>query len=124
VNEGDASAATRARIAQAFDDLLSAAMARLRLHYAARIAGLMVTGRGDQQAAVAALLSERDAALEELRREILESRRKALRAARRPRLRRYRAAFERLQIESWRRPKRPGGRRGPARTGLKNDHSP
>ncbi len=124
MNEGDAGAATRAPIAQAFDDLLSAAMARLRLHYAARIAGLMLGARGDQQAAVAALISERDAALEELRREILESRRKALRAARRPRRRRYRAAFGRLQIEGRRRPTRPGGRRHPARTVLKNDHSP
>ncbi len=124
VKEGGADAGARARIALAFDNLLNAAMARLRLHYAARIAGLMLGARGGQHAAVTALLSERDAALEELGREIQETRRKALRAARRPRRRRYRAAFERLQIEGRGRPTRPGGRRNPARTGLKNDHSP
>jgi hypothetical protein len=80
---GDGVAVERARIARAFHGMLSAAMARLSLHYAARIAGLLLTARADSAAAVAALLAERHTALGQLRLAILEDRRAALRAIRR-----------------------------------------
>jgi hypothetical protein len=101
----DESAVTCARIARAFDSLLSASMARLRLHYAARISALVLAGRGEQTAAVAALASEHDAALEQLRHASHDRRREALRfARRRSRQKRMGVVFEPVQPE---RPCRP-----------------
>jgi hypothetical protein len=105
----DDAAVLRARIMRAFDALLNAALARLRLYYAARISGLLLMARSDRAAAVAALINERDAALAELERSIRESRRRALMAARRVvRQRRYHVRFEPVDFERARRPQ-PGG---------------
>jgi hypothetical protein len=107
----DDTAILRARIARAFDALLNAALARLRLYYAARISGLMLVARSDRAAAVAALTNERDAALAELGRSIGESRRRAPIAARRMvRKRRYRIGLKSVDELRPYRPER-GGRR-------------
>jgi hypothetical protein len=101
---GDDTAIAHARIVRAYESLLSAALAWLRLHYAARLSGLLLVARGDASAAVAALLSERDTALEQLRQAILDDRRAAMLAARRPR-RARRAALPKAGCPS--RPARP-----------------
>jgi len=120
----DERAVMRARIASAFDALLSAAMARLRLHYATRISALLLVKRGDPSAALATLMSEREAALAGLCREIMEDRRRALRAVRRRR-RRYRVNIGRLRAERPRRPERTGGlRRTVRRRAGTHNHSP
>jgi len=112
----DESAVACARIARAFDSLLNAAMARLRLHYATRISGLLLLSPRDQAAAVAALMNERDAALEILRREFTERRREALRIARRQRRRRrYSVAIEPVRPDRPKRPARAGRVRQPVR---------
>jgi hypothetical protein len=101
---------------RAFDALLNAAVARLRLHYAARISGLLLVARPGRAEAVAALMNERDVALAELERSIRESRHRALIAARRVvRRRRYRIGVEPVEM---RRPHRPetSGRRTAAST--------
>lgn len=97
----DETVVLRTRIMRAFDALLNAALARLRLHYAARISGLLLGGRLDRAAAVAALTNERDAALVELEHSIRESRRRALMAVRK---RRYRVRSEPVALEGPRRP--------------------
>lgn len=113
--ETDEVAVDRARVARAFDVLMNAAMARLRLHYAARIGGLLLLGRADQSAAVAALLNERDTALARLQNSIGESRKEAMRAARRtPRRKRYDRASSAPQPGP-RRPARSDPRCGTAR---------
>jgi hypothetical protein len=106
----DEGAIAAARMARAFDALQSAAMGRLRLFYAARIGGLRLIARGDQGAAIAALINERDAALAQLVEAIGESRRVAVRAARRQAGRKARPAFERTRA-STREPIRPRGSR-------------
>ena len=112
----DESAVAYARIARAFDSLLNAAMARLRLHYAARISGLMLTRQGGQSAAVAALMAERDAALAQLRREMVESRRAAIHGARRQgRRKRYRVVVEPEWFDVPSRPTRTNRKRWPVR---------
>lgn len=84
-------------------------MARLRLHYAARIAALLLTSRDDADSALAALQSERDAALEQLRLSHAKEKERALQAVRlqRTRRRRFRIpAFVRQQRRDTR--SRPG----------------
>jgi hypothetical protein len=94
-------------------------MARLRLHYAMRISGILLTSSGDRSAAVAALIRERDAALDRLRQEMGESRRQALRAARRQSSR-----LRSVEVEPSGYPARPGGMASPARGRTRKDYSP
>jgi hypothetical protein len=120
---GDDSAIVCARIMRAFDSLLGAAMARLRLHYAARIGALWLVARVDQSAAMAALTNERDTALNQLRQTILADRRAALQAARRrARQKRYRVGSSPAKPGACLGPARPGGRHPPDRA--MTDHSP
>jgi hypothetical protein len=114
---GDGVAVERARVARAYHGLLSAAMARLSLHYAARIAGLLLAARADSGVAVAALMAERDTALDQLRRAILDDRRAALRAVqRRERVGRYHRPTPRTCAY------RPAAASGPRVR--RSDHSP
>ncbi|NEV79022.1 hypothetical protein DYI24_18460 [Rhodopseudomonas sp. BR0C11] len=78
----DEAAVMRARIMAAFASLLDIAIARLLLHYAARMAGLLTFGKSERLAAMAALQQERDEAVQRLRQSILEERRRALRSVR------------------------------------------
>jgi len=66
----------------AFAALLGSGSARLRQLYAARMAAANLCRRGDAAAAIAALQSERDAALEQLRIALLAERSLALRRSR------------------------------------------
>ena len=66
----------------AFAGLLGAAVARLQLYYAARMAGLMLTDRDQRAAALAALQHERAEAILHLQQLIREQRRRALGAVR------------------------------------------
>lgn len=84
----DELAVTRARLMRGYDSLLRAKLSSLQLHYAARLAGLMVTSPRERQAAVAALIQERDAALARLRDEMAQSRTSQLAGLRRTRRRR------------------------------------
>ena len=87
-----------------FDSQVNAAMARLRLHFAMRIAALKVTARHDMAVAIVALLREQEAALAATREAIVFERRQALRAIRgRRRLKRFHVALVTLRFE----PKRP-----------------
>jgi hypothetical protein len=70
----------RARIARAFGELLAAASARLRQHYAMRIGALAMMGRGDTAAALAALQAERDVALARMTETISEEKERAMHA--------------------------------------------
>ena len=81
-----------ARIASAFDLLLKAAIGRLMLHYAVRLASVGVGGR-DRYAALEALRRERDAAIEALRTAILRQKRAAMTAARTARRNRRRMSI-------------------------------
>ncbi len=81
-----------ARIGSAFDLLLKAAIGRLMLHYAVRLAGVWVCGR-NRHAAAEALRRERDAALEVLRTTILYEKRVAMTAARTARRNRRRMSI-------------------------------
>lgn len=92
----DERAVTCARIARGFHALMTSALASLRLHYAARIAALMLVRRGDPSAALAALELERDAALFRLREAIRQEKEAAIRQTRANRRRRpYHAAISR-----------------------------
>jgi hypothetical protein len=109
---GDGAAAQYAQVSHAFDIKLNAALARLRLHYAVRLAGLRLTARRDAGAAIDALLQEQESALASMREAILLERRQALRAIRRQhRPHRFRARLETFHIE----PTRPR-RTDPARS--------
>jgi hypothetical protein len=80
---GDTVALECARVSRAFASILSAAMASLLLHYAARLAAASVTkSPGDRAAAVAALEHEREAALASLRISIRQQRKEAIEGAR------------------------------------------
>lgn len=85
LSESDMAAIARAQMLRALDGLLQSGMARLRLHYAARLAGVMVLSRRDRPAAIAALIGEREAALARLREEIAQSRTSHLARLRRSR---------------------------------------
>lgn len=85
---GDEAALARASVIRAFDSLLRAGLSRLQLHYAARIVGLIITSPRERQAAIAALVNEREAALARLREEIAQSRARHLAGLRRRRRRR------------------------------------
>ena len=76
----DEHAVARARIAQAYHSLMSAALGRLRMLYAARIVGLLLATRGDPSAALAALQQERDATLSRVRHELECEKDRAMRA--------------------------------------------
>jgi hypothetical protein len=79
----DESAVAAARVNAAFATVLNASMGRLRMLYAARIAALALVSPGDYAAALIALTQERDAAMNQLRAELLQSRRRAIAEARR-----------------------------------------
>jgi hypothetical protein len=70
-----------ARIASAFDLLLKAAIGRLMLHYASRLASVALCAR-HRHAAMEALRMERDAAVEALRSSILRQKEAAMLVAR------------------------------------------
>jgi hypothetical protein len=82
LRKSDGRAVAWARIGLAFESLLSAAMAQLYLHYAARIGALTVCRRGDQAAAIAALRQEREAALARLQSDMTQEKETAMRTAR------------------------------------------
>lgn len=90
----DAIAVECARIAVAFECLLSAALAQLVMHYGSRLCAINLCARPGNTAALAALRQERDAALAALRATIGAQKRQALATARakRWRRRRYRPA--------------------------------
>lgn len=67
-----------ARIMRAFDGILAAAMADLRLRYAVRFAAILAVRTGNPAAALEALTLERDAAMTQLASAILEERDKAM----------------------------------------------
>jgi hypothetical protein len=92
MRSSDEAAIACARIARAFQSELSAAMASLHLHYAARISGLLLTKRGDLGTAIAALQQERDAAIARLQDTIRQRKANAMQAARRAMRRRFRVA--------------------------------
>jgi hypothetical protein len=84
----DERAIARARIAQAYHSLTSAALGRLRMLYAARIGSLLLAARDDPSAALAALQQERDTAMDQLRQELEREKDQAMRAVRTRRRRR------------------------------------
>lgn len=108
MRSSDEAAIACARIARAFQTELSAAMASLHLHYAARISGLRLTKRGDLGAAIAALHRERDAAIARLQDTIRQRKANAMQAARRALRRRFRVAAPNALAEQGLRPLRPG----------------
>jgi hypothetical protein len=70
---------------------MQAALGHLRLHYAARLAGLLLCRRTDQSAAIAALEQERDTALDALASRLHRAKEQALRDVRQAARRRFRA---------------------------------
>jgi hypothetical protein len=78
----------RAYIARAFDSVLRATIARLRLHYGMRLAAVDVLSGPTRAAAIAALLREQDVALACAIAEIVGNRRETMRRARQKRQRR------------------------------------
>lgn len=99
ISSSDEAAIACARLARAFQSELSAAMAALHSHYAARISGLLLTGCGDQSAAIAALQQERDVAVARLQDTARQRKANAMQAARRAIRRRFRVATPRVLAE-------------------------